>query len=81
MVIVLLDYLQSYVRSQAFFAAHPEYKKNDFFVTGESYAGHYVPAVASRLHKALKKKEGVPINLKVLINHSIFLSSETNSFV
>lgn len=51
---------------QAFFEAHPEYKKNKFFVTGESYAGHYVPAVASRLHKALKKKEGVPINLKGL---------------
>lgn len=49
---------------QAFFAAHPEYAKNKFFVTGESYAGHYVPAVAGRLHKALKNKEGVPINLK-----------------
>jgi serine carboxypeptidase-like clade 4 len=33
-------------------------------VTGESYAGHYVPAVTGRLHRALKKKEGVPINLK-----------------
>lgn len=49
---------------QAFFQAHPEYARNDFFITGESYAGHYVPAVATRLHKALKKKEGVPINLK-----------------
>lgn len=50
---------------QAFFKEHPEYAKNDFFVTGESYAGHYVPAVAGRLHKAQKAKEGVPINLKV----------------
>jgi serine carboxypeptidase-like clade 4 len=49
---------------QAFFALHPEYAKNKFYVTGESYAGHYVPAVASRLHKAAKEKEGVPINLK-----------------
>lgn len=49
---------------QAFFAVHPEYAKNKFYVTGESYAGHYVPAVAGRLHKALKEKEGVPINLK-----------------
>jgi serine carboxypeptidase-like clade 4 len=54
---------------QAFFEAHPEYARNDFFITGESYAGHYVPAVATRLHKALKKKEGVPINLKVPIIH------------
>jgi len=49
---------------QAFFKAHPEYAKNKFFVTGESYAGHYVPAVTGRLHKAQKNKEGVPINLK-----------------
>ncbi|CAM6021973.1 unnamed protein product [Sphagnum balticum] len=49
---------------QAFFKAHPEFAKNDFFVTGESYAGHYVPAVTGRLHQAQKKKEGLPINLK-----------------
>ncbi|CAK9237565.1 unnamed protein product [Sphagnum troendelagicum] len=49
---------------QAFFEAHPEFAKNNFFVTGESYAGHYVPAVTGRLHRSLKKKEGVPINLK-----------------
>ncbi len=36
-------------------------------MTGESYAGHYVPAVTGRLHRSLKKKEGVPINLKVRI--------------
>jgi hypothetical protein len=52
---------------QAFFKAHPEFAKNDFFVTGESYAGHYVPAVTGRLHQAQKKKEGLPINLKVRI--------------
>ena len=51
---------------QAFFEAHPEFSSNDFFVTGESYAGHYVPAVTSRIHKGNKAKEGLfPINLKV----------------
>ncbi|XP_024366882.1 serine carboxypeptidase-like isoform X1 [Physcomitrium patens] len=49
---------------QAFYEAHPEFVKNKLFVTGESYAGHYVPAVAGRLHRALKHKEGVPIDLK-----------------
>ncbi|KAH7293961.1 hypothetical protein KP509_28G050100 [Ceratopteris richardii] len=49
---------------QAFFQLHPEYAKNEFFVTGESYAGHYVPAVTSRIHQANKRQEGVPINLK-----------------
>ncbi|KAH7432982.1 hypothetical protein KP509_07G049200 [Ceratopteris richardii] len=49
---------------QAFFKAHPDFADNDFFVTGESYAGHYVPAVTSRIHKANKAREGSHINLK-----------------
>jgi serine carboxypeptidase-like clade 4 len=49
---------------QAFFKEHPEYAKNDFFITGESYAGHYIPAVTSRVHQGNKDSEGLPINLK-----------------
>ncbi|CAF2120813.1 serine carboxypeptidase-like 47 isoform X2 [Brassica rapa] len=49
---------------QAFFKEHPKYAKNDFYITGESYAGHYVPALASRVHNGNKNKEGIPINLK-----------------
>ncbi|MBA0634293.1 hypothetical protein Gotri_011068 [Gossypium trilobum] len=49
---------------QAFFAEHPEFAKNDFFITGESYAGHYIPAFAARVHRGNKAKEGIHINLK-----------------
>ncbi|KAE9619339.1 hypothetical protein Lal_00047479 [Lupinus albus] len=49
---------------QAFFAEHPEYVTNDFFITGESYAGHYIPAFAARVHRGNKAKEGIHINLK-----------------
>ncbi|KAK6163419.1 hypothetical protein DH2020_000283 [Rehmannia glutinosa] len=49
---------------QAFFKAHPQYATNDFYITGESYAGHYIPAFASRVHQGNKNKEGLPINLK-----------------
>ncbi|KAJ7519140.1 hypothetical protein O6H91_20G024700 [Diphasiastrum complanatum] len=49
---------------EAFFKAHPQYLKNAFFVTGESYAGHYVPAVTSRIHSNNKKSSGISINLK-----------------
>ncbi|XP_055833783.1 serine carboxypeptidase-like [Solanum dulcamara] len=49
---------------QAFFKAHPVYVNNDFYITGESYAGHYIPAFASRVHQGNKNKEGIHINLK-----------------
>ncbi|KAG4982758.1 hypothetical protein AAZX31_10G099600 [Glycine max] len=51
---------------QAFFVEHPQYAKNDFFITGESYAGHYIPAFATRIHRGNKAKEGIHINLKGL---------------
>ncbi|WJX74301.1 Serine carboxypeptidase-like 48 [Trifolium repens] len=49
---------------QAFFKEHPQFAKNDFYITGESYAGHYIPAFASRVHQGNKAKEGIHINLK-----------------
>ncbi|KAI4347682.1 hypothetical protein L6164_008471 [Bauhinia variegata] len=49
---------------QAFFAEHPEYAENDFYITGESYAGHYIPALAARVHRGNKANEGIHINLK-----------------
>ncbi|KAG5515593.1 hypothetical protein RHGRI_036585 [Rhododendron griersonianum] len=49
---------------QGFFKLHPQYVNNDFYITGESYAGHYIPAFASRVHQGNKAKEGIFINLK-----------------
>jgi len=43
-----------------------KFAKNEFFVIGESYAGHYVPAVGHRIWQGMKKKEGITINLKGL---------------
>ncbi|KAF0698285.1 Aste57867_11078 [Aphanomyces stellatus] len=48
---------------QEFFQAHPEYAKNDFYVFGESYAGHYVPAVAHRIYTGNQGSDP-KINLK-----------------
>ncbi|EFJ52952.1 hypothetical protein VOLCADRAFT_102913 [Volvox carteri f. nagariensis] len=48
----MLDFLY------AFYSAHPELLENDFFVTGESYAGHYVPAVSSAIYRANELGQG-----------------------
>jgi cathepsin A (carboxypeptidase C) len=34
----------------AFFEAHPEYKENDFYVFGESFGGHFVPAITKKIY-------------------------------
>jgi len=43
---------------QGFFKQYPQYQGLDFYVTGESYAGHYVPAVSNRIFNANLNKEG-----------------------
>ena len=44
-----------------FLEQNPEYIGRDFYITGESYAGHYIPAIAWHL---LNKDTGVKLNLK-----------------
>jgi len=50
-----------YQALQQFFTVFPRLRRgSDFFVTGESYAGKYVPAISYKIHKemeALKKKD------------------------
>jgi len=45
-------------------AARPELKTRDFYVTGESYGGHYIPVVSHHVWRTNKAKpEGERINL------------------
>lgn len=48
-----------------FFQLFPELRQNDFFVTGESYAGKYVPALSLTIHE-LNPSAKFKINLKGL---------------
>jgi cathepsin A (carboxypeptidase C) len=48
---------------QEFFVAHPEYQQNEFYIFGESYGGHYAPAISNRVYNGNKNKEGIQINL------------------
>ncbi|KAL3627964.1 hypothetical protein CASFOL_028066 [Castilleja foliolosa] len=49
---------------QAFYKEYRELAENDFYITGESYAGHYIPAFAACVHQGNKDKDGIHINLK-----------------
>jgi len=60
------DFIQSqntYGFMLSFFKAFPEYSKNPFFITGESYAGIYVPTLANRIRLGNLAGEAY-INLK-----------------
>ncbi|KAL8521426.1 hypothetical protein ACS0TY_011808 [Phlomoides rotata] len=50
---------------QAFFKKHPQYAKNDFYITRESYTGHYIPTFSAVVHQKNKANAGLHINLKV----------------
>lgn len=56
--------LDNYGALQAFFAGFPEYAANDFYITGESYAGIYVPTLAKAVVQGNAAGGGVHINLK-----------------
>ncbi|KAF4696311.1 hypothetical protein FOZ60_001436 [Perkinsus olseni] len=40
-----------YTALQEFFQKHTQYKGKDFYVGGESYGGHFVPAIAQKIHR------------------------------
>lgn len=40
-----------YLALVQFFKLFPDLQKNDFFLTGEFYAGHYIPAIGYIIHK------------------------------
>lgn len=39
-----------------FYSVFPDLKQNEFFITGESYGGHYVPAIAAKIVEEEKIK-------------------------
>jgi len=55
---------EMYIFIQQFYKKYPKYSKLDFYLVGESYAGHYVPAVAQRILHGNQQKEGLPIPIQ-----------------
>jgi cathepsin A (carboxypeptidase C) len=50
---------------QAFFQTYPQYQNNPLFIVGESYGGHYAPAIAHRIFTNNQKlpKNCIKLNL------------------
>ncbi|KAH6930252.1 hypothetical protein HPB50_012264 [Hyalomma asiaticum] len=48
---------------QQFFTLFSDYSSNDFYLSGESYAGKYVPSIGAALHES-RDQLRVPINFK-----------------
>ena len=42
-----------------FYERYPEYKNRELFLTGESYAGHYVPYIADLIRKEEFRNLGI----------------------
>lgn len=80
-IILAKDSLQFLLRWMDRF---PRYKKRDVYITGESYAGHYVPQLAQAIldYNAISKNR---INIKGLMvgtmYWSVFLSPRSNRVV
>ncbi|XWS21145.1 hypothetical protein CRYUN_Cryun30bG0030400 [Craigia yunnanensis] len=55
----------------------PEYKTREFFITGESYAGHYVPQLAQAILQNNKHTNQSTINLKGIAIGNAYIDFET----
>ncbi|KAI3755526.1 hypothetical protein L1987_55329 [Smallanthus sonchifolius] len=55
----------------------PEYKTRDFYITGESYAGHYVPQLAQLILQNNKITNQTVINLKGIAIGNAYVDHET----
>jgi len=56
--------IEMYAFLTKFFAKFPQYSKQDFYVIGESYGGHYVPTVGLKVLIENNKNPSKHINLK-----------------
>ncbi|CAL0310995.1 unnamed protein product [Lupinus luteus] len=56
-----------------------EYKKRDFYIVGESYAGHYVPQLAHTILHNNKKANNTIINLKGIMIGNAVINDQTDN--
>ncbi|XP_019230874.1 PREDICTED: serine carboxypeptidase II-3-like, partial [Nicotiana attenuata] len=57
----------------------PEYKRREFYIVGESYAGHYVPQLAQMILSHKKIEPNLVINLQGIATGNALIDDETTS--
>ncbi|RLN17111.1 hypothetical protein C2845_PM02G24550 [Panicum miliaceum] len=57
----------------------PEYKGRRFFITGESYGGHYIPQLANTILSNNKIMNTTMVNLKGVAIGNAYLDDDTNT--
>ncbi|KAM0031629.1 putative carboxypeptidase D [Helianthus debilis subsp. tardiflorus] len=68
----------SYVFLVNWLERFPQYKSRDFYITGESYAGHYVPQLAYTILHNHKKTNQTIINIKGIAIGNAWIDDETS---
>ncbi|PON49562.1 Serine carboxypeptidase-like [Trema orientale] len=68
----------SYVFLVNWLERFPEYKSRDFYITGESYAGHYVPQLAYTILSKNKGTNQTVINLKGIAIGNAWVDDNTS---
>lgn len=64
----IIDYVKNeteiaedfYLFMTKFVETYPEFKGRPLYITGESYAGHYIPSISAYIHK----QQNVDLNLQ-----------------
>ncbi|XP_051144775.1 serine carboxypeptidase-like 40 [Andrographis paniculata] len=70
--------IDNYMFLLNWFKRFPEYKNSDFYISGESYAGYYIPELAHAIRLGNSKPRNAKINLKGIIIGNGVMNDETD---
>lgn len=68
----------TYMFLVCWFKRFPQFKPFDFYIAGESYAGHYVPQLAEKIFDANKEAKENYINLKGFMIGNALMDDDTD---
>ncbi|XP_039119347.1 serine carboxypeptidase-like 34 [Dioscorea cayenensis subsp. rotundata] len=68
----------SYAFLVNWFKRFPQFKSHDFYIAGESYAGHYVPQLSEKIFDANKESAENYINFKGFMIGNALMDDETD---